>query len=113
MKRSAGIAFKLTLGVIIFRITLGTVCSIAGYIEFTAVLEQQYNDSAYEIAEAAVALLNRDKFEYYLETGETDEEYKEVQARLDDLANASDVTFIYVEKVDTKDFSTVTYIYDS
>lgn len=113
MKRSAGIAFKLTLGVIIFGITLGLVCSIAGYIEFTAVLEHQYNDSAYEIAEAAAALLNPDKFEYYLETGETDEEYKEVQARLDGLANASDVTFIYVEKVDTKDFSTVTYIYDS
>lgn len=113
MKRLTGIAGKLTLGVIAFGLLLGIVCSIVGYREFTAVLEQQYNDSAYEIAQAAVTLLNPDKFEQYLETGETDAEYLEVQARLDALVNATDTTLIYVEKVDTKDFQTVTYIYDS
>lgn len=113
MKKKPSIAAKLTTGVIAFGILLGTVCGIVGYREFTAVLEQQYNDSAYEIAEAAITLLNPDKFEKYLETGEKDEEYNEVEARLDALVNATNATFIYVERVDESDFQTVTYIYDS
>lgn len=113
MKKKTSIAGKLTIGVIAFGILLGAACGIVGYREFTAVLEQQYNDSAYEIAEAAIALLNPDKFEKYLETGEKDEEYNEVEARLDALVNATNATFIYVERVDESDFQTVTYIYDS
>ena len=57
MKKRTGIAAKLTLSVIAFGILLGMVCSAVGYAEFTSVLEQQYNDSAYEIAEAARAIL--------------------------------------------------------
>ncbi len=113
MKKITGIAGKLTLGVIAFGILLGAVCSVVGYREFTAVLERQYNDSAYEIAQAAVTMLNPDKFDQYLETGEKDEEYNEVEARLDALVNAANATLIYVERVDTSDFRTVTYIYDS
>lgn len=113
MKKLTGVAGKLTLGVIAFGILLGAVCSIIGYREFTSVLERQYNDSAYEIAQAAVTMLNPDKFEQYLETGEKDEEYNEVEARLDALVNATNATLIYVERVDTSDFQTVTYIYDS
>lgn len=113
MKKITGIAGKLTLGVIAFGILLGAVCGVVGYREFTAVLERQYNDAAYEIAEAAVTLLNPDKFEKYLETGEKDDEYYEVEKRLDALVNATNATLIYVEKVDTSDFRTVTYIYDS
>lgn len=113
MKKITGIAGKLMIGVIAFGILLGAVCGLVGYREFTAVLEQQYNDSAYEIAEAAITLLNPDKFGQYLATGEKDEEYYEVERRLDALVNATNATLIYVEKVDTNDFQTVTYIYDS
>ena len=81
MEKVTGIAGKLTLGVIAFGLLLGIVCSLVGYREFTAVLEQQYNDSAYEIAQAAITLLNPDKFEQYLETGETDEEYFEIDRK--------------------------------
>ena len=52
-KRITGLTGKLTLGVVIFGILLGAIISIIGYREFTSVLEQQYNDSAYEIAETA------------------------------------------------------------
>ena len=68
-KRITGLTGKLTLGVIIFGILLGAIISVIGYREFTSVLEQQYNDSAYEIAEAAAKCLNPDKFEEYLTTG--------------------------------------------
>ncbi|MDE6730844.1 MAG: HAMP domain-containing protein, partial [Oscillospiraceae bacterium] len=113
MKNLKGIAGKLILGVIVFGILLGAVCSVMGYREFTAVLEQQYNDSAYEIAEAATAFLNPDKFDAYLSTGETDAEFDEIQNRLDILVNTTNATLIYVAKVDTSDYQTLTYIYDS
>ncbi|GFI33260.1 MAG: PP2C family protein-serine/threonine phosphatase [Lachnospiraceae bacterium] len=112
-KRITGLTGKLTLAIIIFGILLGAIISIIGYREFTSVLERQYNDSAYEIAETAAGYLNPDKFEEYLSTGDTDEEYQEIEKRLDDLVDATNTTLIYVAKVDTSDYRTLTYIYDS
>lgn len=112
-KRLTGLTGKLTLGIIIFGILLGAIISIIGYREFTSVLERQYNDSAYEIAETAANYLNPDKFEEYLSTGEVDGEYREIEKRLDDLVDATGTTLIYVAKVDTSDYRTLTYIYDS
>ncbi len=112
-KRITGLTGKLMLGIIIFGILLGAIISIIGYWEFTSVLEQQYNDSAYEIAETAARYLNPDKFEEYLSSGDTDEEYHKIEKRLDDLVDATDTTLIYVAKVDTSDYRTLTYIYDS
>ena len=112
-KRITGLTGKLMLGIIIFGILLGSIISIIGYWEFTSVLEQQYNDSAYEIAETAARYLNPDKFEEYLSTGKVDEEYRMIEKRLDDLVDATDTTLIYVAKVDVSDYRTLTYIYDS
>lgn len=112
-KRITGLTGKLTLGVVIFGILLGAIISIIGYREFTSVLERQYNDSAYEIAETAAKYLNPDKFEEYLATGKQDEEYRQIEKRLDDLVDATSTTLIYVAKVDTSDYRTLTYIYDS
>ena len=107
-KRITGLTGKLTLGVVIFGILLGAIISIIGYREFTSVLERQYNDSAYEIAETAAKYLNPDKFEAYLSTGQQDAEYLEIEKRLDDLVDATSTTLIYVAKVDTKDYRTLT-----
>lgn len=112
-KRITGLTGKLTLGIIIFGILLGAIISIIGYREFTSVLERQYNDSAYEIAETAARYLNPDKFEEYLSTGKVDGEYREIEKRLDDLVDATGTTLVYVAKVDTSDYRTLTYIYDS
>lgn len=108
-----GIAGKLTLGVILFGGLLGVVYCTVGYMEFAAVLEQQYNDAAYEIAETARSFLNPDQFDRYLDTGETDREYEEILHDLDVLTDAMNVTFIYVAKVDKSDYGTLTYIYDT
>lgn len=113
MKKFTGIAGRLTLGVIVFGMFLGIVCSVVGYIEFTTVLEQQYNDSAYEVAEMARAILNPDKFDQYLSTGRTDEEYEEILRQLDIMTVTANVTFIYVAQVDRSDYKTLTYIYDT
>lgn len=112
-RRFTGLTGKLTLGVVIFGLLLGAIISVVGYREFTSVLEQQYNDSAYEIAETAAGYLNPDRFGEYLSTGEKDAEYLEIERQLDDLVAATDTTLIYVVKVDTSDFRTLTYIYDS
>jgi len=113
MKKFTGIAAKLTLGIILFGLLIGVVCSVVGYFEFTSVLERQYNDAAYEIAESAREMLNPDKFDQYLATGETDEEYEDILRRLDALTDAANVTFIYVAQVDRSDYRTLTYIYDT
>lgn len=112
-KRKQGLARVLIAGIVTVVLVLGTVTMGIGYREFTAVLEQQYNDTAYEIAETARTYLNPDKFEQYLEEGKTDEEYDEIQKRLDDLVVSSSCNFIYVAKIDTSDYMTSTYIYDS
>ena len=112
-KRKQGLARVLIAGIVTVVLVLGTVTMGIGYREFTAVLEQQYNDTAYEIAETAKTYLNPDKFEQYLEEGKTDEEYDEIQKRLDDLVVSSSCNFIYVAKIDTSDYMTSTYIYDS
>lgn len=112
-QRVTGLTGKLTLGVVIFGILLGTIISVIGYREFTSVLEQQYNDSAYEIAETAAGYLNPDKFDVYLSTREKDAEYLEIEKRLDSLVEATGTTVIYVAKVDPSDYRTLTYIYDS
>lgn len=112
-KRMTGITGKLTLGVIIFGGLLGILISVVGFREFTSVLEQQYNDSAYEIAQTALNYLNPDKFGEYLSTGQPDEEYYQIEKQLDDLVDATDTTLIYVASVDESDYRTLTYIYDA
>lgn len=112
-KRMTGITGKLTLGVIIFGILLGVLISMVGYREFTSVLEQQYNDSAYEIAQTALNYLNPDKFEEYLAAGQPDGEYYQIEKQLDELVDATDTTLIYVARVDRSDYRTLTYIYDA
>ncbi|MBQ9384337.1 MAG: SpoIIE family protein phosphatase [Ruminiclostridium sp.] len=93
-------------------IILSTMTAYIGFAEFTAVLEQQYNDSAYEVAETAKTYLNPEKFSQYLDTLEKDEEFELIQQRLDDLTNATDCNFIYVGVVDSN-YTSTTYIYDS
>ncbi len=112
-EKLTGLTGKLAAAVIVLSVLLGIVTSVIGYREFTAVLEQQYNDSAYEIAETARTYLNPDKFGEYLATGKTDAAYREIEKRLDALVDSTGATFIYVAKVDTEDYRTLTYIYDS
>lgn len=107
------LAVTLVASIIAIIAILGGSIAVSGYRGFTSVLEQQYNDSAYEVAETALSYLNPDKFEEYLETGQTDEEYDRILNLLDELVVASNCNFIYVGKIDPSDYLTTTYIYDS
>ena len=111
--RKKGLALILIFGMAAVVIILSAVTAYIGYREFTAVLEQQYNDTAYEIAETAKTYLNPDKFSTYLSTLQKDEEFDRIQKMLDDLTVTTDSNFIYVAQIDPKDYLTTTYIYDS
>ena len=112
-KRKKGLAVTLIAGVAAVIVILSAITAVIGYREFTSVLEQQYNDSAYEVAETARSYLNPDKFGDYLATLEKDEEYAEIEKRLDELTVKCDCNFIYVARIDPTDYMTTTYIYDS
>ena len=112
VKRYSLSAILLT-STIITIIILSILVAYIGYNRFTAVLEKQYNNNAYEIAEIAKTYLNPDKFDEYLSTGVTDEEYDKISEQLDNLTVASGSNFIYVAEIDPTDYLTTTYIYDS
>lgn len=112
-KRKRKLAVALTVGIAVIIFLLAAITATTGYREFTAVLERQYNDTAYEIAETALTYLNPDKFEEYLKTGQTDSDYERIQARLDALVVSGSCNFIYVAKIDDSDYMTTTYIYDA
>ena len=112
-KRRKGLAVMLIAGVAAVIVILSAMTAVIGYREFTSVLEQQYNDSAYEVAETARSYLNPDKFSDYLEKLEKDAEFEEIEKRLDELTVTCDCNFIYVARIDTTDYMSTTYIYDS
>ena len=112
-KRKGSLSLSLLLGTIITIIILSIIVSLIGYRSFTKVLEKQYNNNAYEIAQTARTYLNPDKFKDYLDTLESDEEYELIQQRLDDLTVSTGCNFIYVAKIDPTDYLSTTYIYDS
>lgn len=114
MKQNKGsLRRQLFAGIILFGVLLCVGTSLLGYREFTVVLERQYNDTAYRVAETAESYLNPNRFEEYLSTGKTDREYEEIEQRLDDLTDKMGATFIYVASVDRTDYRVLTYIYDS
>ena len=113
MKKNRKLAVVMVASIVAVIVILSVIVAMTGYQQFTHVLEQQYNDTAYEVAETALTYLDPDKLEGYLQSGQTDEEYDAILARLDELVLSSNCNFIYVAKIDETDYMTTTYIYDS
>lgn len=103
---------KLICSILLLSIILCGGISYMGYQQFTAVLEQQYNQTAYEIAETAKTYLDPDRLETYLQTGVIDDDYLRIQKQLDDLVISADAVTIYVTKL-SDDYLTSTYIFDA
>ena len=66
-EKISGLSVKLIASVLLLSVLLCAAISYMGYREFTTVLEEEYNRSAYEIAETAKTYLNPDRLDYYLE----------------------------------------------
>ena len=111
-ERISGLSIKLITSVLLLSVLLCAAISYMGYLEFTTVLEDEYNRSAYEIAETAKTYLDPNRLEEYLETGKIDRDYLEIQARLDALVVSTNSYLIYVTQL-SDDYTTSTYIFDA
>lgn len=111
-EKISGLSIKLIISVLLLSVLLCTAISYMGYKQFTMVLEDEYNRSAYETAETAKTYLDPDRLEYYLETGEIDEAYLEIQAELDALVLSTNSYLIYVTRL-SNGYTTSTYIFDA
>ena len=110
---SRSIAFKSIL-VIVFLLTVFTlIISVIGYRATSDSLFDQYTEDAFQVAHAAAFVIDGDEFDEVVKLGSESEEYREIWARLDQLCNAFDATFIYVIKPDLSDYGHITFIYST
>ncbi len=107
-----GLSAKMIAGILLLSVILCSIICYIGYTQFTAVLEEQYNDAAYEVAETAKTYLNADRLSAYLESGEKDEEYLDIEKRLDALTESTNCNFIYVTRL-SEDYMSSTYIFST
>lgn len=112
-KITRGLAVKFTFSLLIVAAVICSLACFIGYWEFTAVLEKQYNDMAYNIACTARGYVDGDRITKYLETGITDTAYKNTKEKLDSLLLTMEARYIYVAAVDKSDYRTLTYIFDA
>ena len=110
---SRSIAFKSIL-VIVFLLTVFTlIISVIGYRATSDSLFDQYTEDAFQVAHAAAFVIDGDEIDEVVKLGSESEEYRERWARLDQLCNAFDATFIYVIKPDLSDYGHITFIYST
>lgn len=113
MKRKRSFTLILILSIVAILAALGFVVALIGYQQFTSVLEQQYNDTAYEIAEDVNSIVNGDRLDEWLETGIKDDEYNRIQEELDNLCVTMNCNYIYVAKISGDETLQTTYVFDS
>lgn len=112
-KRSPGLTVKFTSSLLVVAAIICSLACFIGYWEFTAVLEKQYNDMAYDIACTARGYVDGDRIVSYLDTGRKDTAYQQTKEKLDSLLLTMEARYIYVAAVDNRDFQTLTYIFDA
>lgn len=111
--RSLGLTAKFTSSLLLVAAVICSLACFIGYWEFTAVLEKQYNDVAYEIACTARGYVDGDRIAAYLETGRKDTAYNDTKEKLDSLLLTMEARYLYVAAVDKSDYRTLTYIFDA
>ncbi len=112
-KRSPGLTVKFTSSLLVVAAIICSLACFIGYWEFTAVLEKQYNDMAYDIACTARGYVDGDCIVSYLDTGRKDTAYQQTKEKLDSLLLTMEARYIYVAAVDKRDYQTLTYIFDA
>lgn len=108
-----GLTVKFTSGMLLVAAVICSLACFIGYWEFTAVLEKQYNDMAYNIACTAREYVDGDRITEYLETGIKDGAYNDTKEKLDALLLTMEARYIYVAAVDKSDYRTLTYVFDA
>ena len=103
---------KVLIGIVVLLVLFAIVAGMLGYDRFTNTIMDQYTDGAYRICATANKIVDTNKMKEYQESGGDSTEYKKVWKELDELCNASEVTFIYVIIPDTTDYRHITHIFN-
>ena len=110
-KRKRGLGGKITiLCLLLAGIICASVCT-SGYYQYRTSTFRTYNDFAYKLAETALAYVDGERIAGYLESGETDAAYDEMDHQIYTLYKNTGLTSIYI-CVPDEAAMTVTTIYD-
>ena len=107
------ITLKSILSIVCLLVVFAVIVGIAGNRAFSEAIRMQYAEDAFHIAKAAAGEVDADLMDRYFESGGQSEEYREVWARMDELCNAMDATFIYVIRPDLSDYNHITFVFST
>ena len=106
-----GISRRLLLSVVLMTVLICVVSTYSGYYQYSNTIRKMYNDNGYAIANIVLNSIDHDKIGQYARTWTEDEDYAGIADYLKDVAEASDVAFIYI--VTLNEDQTIRYIFDS
>lgn len=104
---------KSVLGIIAMLLLFSAVVLFIGFKGFTDQTLEQYSDGAFQTAESAAEIIDADRFDAYIQSGGTGEEYEQVWSQLDYLCNVSNSTFVYAIVPDRTDYAHITFIFST
>ena len=107
------ITLKSIASILCLLVVFAVIVGIAGNRAFSEAIRMQYAEDALHIAKAAAGEVDADWMDRYFESGGQSEEYREVWARMDELCNAMDATFIYVIRPDLTDYDHITFVFST
>jgi sigma-B regulation protein RsbU (phosphoserine phosphatase) len=111
MKKRWGINRKTLTGIIVFTLLMVMLLGLGGSILFDRVIEKQYNDMGYVVANIILNDIDHDKIAEYAVTWQEDDYYKEMAEYLHHVEEYTGAAYIYI-MVPYED-KTMRYIYDT
>lgn len=104
------ISFKLTLGFLLLALLITLSLSLLGYQQYKSTVLQLYGDHASSAAQTAARMIDGDRVNGYLESGETDDAYDKMAEKLDQLREDAGLQYLYTFVPD-EEF--IRYIYEA
>ncbi len=99
-KRKLTLNTKLMTVLVVFSVTIATICTTVCLILFRNYSTEQHSYLAEGVARMAAEIVDGDRVSEFMDGGESVEGYKETEMRLANLyKNSQDVEFVYVYKI--------------
>lgn len=110
-KRKIGLRVKFTLLFILFAAVVMTTVSLVTYKNYEEAMMRKYADEAVSVARLAASFLDGEEMIRYGKTLTEDEEYKRLEALLDNIKEQTGVAYLYVMMPVSED--NMVYIFDA
>ena len=101
---------KLTILIVLFSMVLSLVAVAVSYRVFAGTMTEYYERLGTNLGRTVASRLEAEDLERYYRTGEEDENYKEIQDFIRELAVGNDIEYLYVVRPQGKG---VVYLFDS